>query len=291
MKVNRYVKDFNLQQIFDCGQCFRWEREADGSYTGIAFGKPVNISLEETASLEGMLTVDNTTESDFEMIWHPYLDLGRDYGPIKHTLAQSDAVMADVIRSGSGIRILNQDKWETVVSFLISQNSNIPRIKRCIETLACMFGTEAGEYAGRTFYELPAPEVLATLTVSDLEPVKLGYRAAYLIETAKAVAADDGEILARTGDMPFEEAYTYLTGLHGIGPKVAHCILLFSMGKTESFPIDVWIRRVMHHLYGFAERDAAGIRSFAAETFGGYGGIAQQYLFYYMRDREGKNFQ
>lgn len=291
MKVKHYVKDCNLAQIFDCGQCFRWDREADGSYTGIAFGKPVNIALAETAPLEGMLTIDNACERDFETIWHPYLDLGRDYGTIKRTLAQRDTVMADVIGSGPGIRILNQEKWETVISFLISQNSNIPRIKRCIETLARLFGTEAGEYAGRTFYNLPTPTVLANLSVCDLEPVKLGYRAKYLIETAKAVAADDGAILARTGDMSLDDAYTYLTGLCGIGPKVAHCILLFSMGKTESFPVDVWIRRVMHCLYGFAEHDTAGMQAFAAEKFGGYGGIAQQYLFYYMRTREGKKFQ
>ncbi len=290
MKVKHYVKDCNLDQIFDCGQCFRWEREEDGSYTGIAFGKPVNIAFEETAPLEGTLTIDNSCERDFESIWYPYLDLARDYGEIKRTLAERDSLMGEVIGSGPGIRILNQEKWETVISFIISQNSNIPRIKRCIETLARLFGTEAGEYAGRTFYNLPTPAVLADLSVQDLEPVKLGYRAKYLIETAKAVASDDGAILEKTGDMSVEEAYTYLTGLHGIGPKVANCILLFSMGKTESFPVDVWIRRVMNRLYGFAENDIAGMKAFAAEKFGSYGGIAQQYLFYYMRTRDGKKF-
>lgn len=285
MKVHKYIKDFSLERTFECGQCFRWDKQRDGSYTGIAFGRPVNISFREEKPFEGIVTIDNASEADFEAIWHHYLDLDRDYGAINRALAAKDAVMADVIKYGEGIRILKQDKWETLISFIISQNSNIPRIKQGIEALARNFGEKAGEYDGKPFYNLPTPERLASLTAADLEPAKLGYRAKYLIETAKAVSADQKEKLSQSSDMTRQEAYDYLIGLCGVGPKVANCILLFSMGKTECFPIDVWIRRVMSKLYGFEEKDLKGMQVFAEEAFGPYGGIAQQYLFYYMRPR------
>lgn len=291
MKVCKYVKDFSPDRTFDCGQCFRWDKENDGSYTGIAFGKPVNISFSEEKPFEGIITVDNASEEDFKAIWHNYLDLDRDYAKITRELSQKDAIMADALKYSGGIRILNQDQWETLISFIISQNSNIPRIKKSVEALAVNFGEIAGEYRGKVFHNLPTPELLSSLTVEDLEPVKLGYRAKYLIETAKAVAEDKSEKLLKSGDMTLEEAYDYLIGLCGVGPKVANCILLFSMGKTESFPIDVWIRRVMNQLYGFKENDMKGMKAFAEETFGQYGGIAQQYLFYYMRWHGGKKFQ
>ena len=141
------VKDFDLDHIFDCGQCFRWSRQPDGSYTGIAMGKAVNVSLvEESARLD--LVIDNCSEDDFEKIWRGYLDLDRDYGAIKETLSASDEVMAKAICGGEGIRILKQELWEAMVSFIISQNNNIPRIKGCIENLARLFGDPAGEYGG-----------------------------------------------------------------------------------------------------------------------------------------------
>ena len=159
------VKDFNLDHIFDCGQCFRWSRQPDGSYTGIAMGKPVNVSLKEVPAGEGSgadvsaepdgcvsprldLVIDNCSADDFEKIWRSYLDLDRDYGAIKATLSESDEVMAKAISGGEGIRILRQELWETMVSFIISQNNNIPRIKGCIEKLARLFGEPAGEYGG-----------------------------------------------------------------------------------------------------------------------------------------------
>lgn len=301
------VKDFNLDHIFDCGQCFRWTRQEDGSYTGIARGKPVNVSLKESAgggSAGGAdrvggrpgpdecdgprldLVIDNCSEEDFETIWKGYLDLGRDYGKIKEILAASDEVMAKAISGGEGIRILRQELWETIVSFIISQNNNIPRIKGCIENLAQLFGEPAGEYGGDQFYNVPSPEVMAGLTAEDLAPVRLGYRAPYLVETARQVMERGGMdavaaelAAARTP----EEACEYLRGFQGVGPKVASCIALFGLGRLEAFPIDVWVRRVMNRLYGIDEKDIKGMNAYAAEHFGANGGIAQQYLFYYIR--------
>lgn len=302
------VKDFNLDHIFDCGQCFRWNRQEDGSYTGIAMGKPVNVSLRESAggSAGGAdraggrpgpdgdgsgeprldLVIDNCSEEDFETIWKGYLDLDRDYGKVKETLAASDEVMAKAISGGEGIRILRQELWETIVSFIISQNNNIPRIKGCIENLARLFGEPAGEYGGVQFYNVPSPEVMAGLTAEDLAPVRLGYRAPYLVETARQVMERGGMdavaaelAAARTP----EEACEYLRGFQGVGPKVASCIALFGLGRLEAFPIDVWVRRVMNRLYGIDEKDIKGMNAYAAEHFGANGGIAQQYLFYYIR--------
>ena len=291
------VKDFNLDHIFDCGQCFRWTRQEDGSYTGIAMGKPVNVSLKESPGPDGDgsgeprldLVIDNCSAEDFETIWKDYLDLDRDYGAIKTALAESDEVMAKAISGGEGIRILKQDLWETIVSFIISQNNNIPRIKGCIEKLAQLFGEPAGGYGGAEFYNVPSPEVMAGLTAEDLAPVRLGYRAPYLVETAKQVI-ERGGIAAVAADLAAaqtpEEACDYLRGFQGVGPKVASCIALFGLGRLEAFPIDVWVRRVMNRLYGIDEKDIKGMNTYAAEHFGVNGGIAQQYLFYYIRSLE-----
>ncbi len=293
------VRDFDPDQIFDCGQCFRWEKQPDGSYIGPALGVVARVSYESG----GRLVIEKLAGSRplLEEEWRHYFDLDRDYGEIKKLLSSKDDILAEAIKYGQGIRILNQDKWETLISFIISQNNNIPRIKKCIEKLCERFGECIGEISceksGSSSQEsvardpvcrwmMPRPQVLAALSPEDLEDVRLGYRARYIIETARAVSADGGETLKRTEAMTSSEAYQYLTGLCGVGPKVANCIMLFSMGKCDSFPIDVWVRRVMSELYGFSESDVRGMRSFAAEHFGEYGGIAQQYLFYYIRERK-----
>jgi len=276
--VREKITDLDLEHTFDCGQCFRWNREADGSYTGVAFGRVINIVLKEDK-----LTIDHTTDEEFDQIWIPYFDLTRDYGKIMGELAAADETMKEAIVYGRGLRILQQDKWETLISFIISQNNNILRIKKCIETLCENFGAYAGEYHGKKYYAMPSFDVLANLTLEDLASCKLGYRANYILETAKLVAADGGRTLESTGAMTTEDALAYLLSLSGVGPKVANCILLFSMGKDESFPIDVWIKRVMNRFYQIEEKDMKKMQDFAAETFGVYGGIAQQYLFYYIR--------
>ncbi|MBE6034972.1 MAG: 8-oxoguanine DNA glycosylase [Clostridiales bacterium] len=300
MIVKEKIKDFNLDHIFDCGQCFRWNREADGRYTGVAFGKPAALKFEpyEEGGFEGKLSIENITEEEFQQYWQDYLDLQQDYGQIKAVLAEKDPVMAEAIKSGQGIRILRQDPWETLISFIISQNNNIPRIKKCIEALCEMFGKSAGSYNGKEYFAFPEAQVLAELSAEDLAPIRLGYRAKYIIETAKRVVADDRN-LGQGDDSQKErvrlkdfcqidtlQGYEYLTSLCGVGPKVANCILLFGMAKYESFPIDVWVRRVMNRLYGIDENDMKSMAKYADENFGQYGGIAQQYLFYHIRQLE-----
>ena len=328
--MNRYtidnIKDFNLEHIFECGQCFRWEKQEDGSYTGVAKGRIVNMRYVPDAantgvrqssssdhdgasqgSPSGKLTITPCTKEEFDTIWRPYLDLDRDYAAIKKTLSDGDPVMKKAAEYGYGIRILKQDLWETIVSFIISQNNNIPRIKGCIERLCENFGdpiepsdSAAGNAGsckadavsgtgkagsgkadadscpglGDVRFDIPTPERLAGLTEEDLAPVRLGYRAKYIIETARAVCE-------KGLPKDFEE----LSALCGVGPKVASCISLFGMQDYSSFPIDVWVMKVMHELYGLPEKNKKEMAEFARKKFGELGGFAQQYLFYYMRDR------
>lgn len=300
MVIRENIKDFNLDHIFDCGQCFRWNKQQDGSYTGIAFGKPVNINFKPyiEAGFEGRLSIDNINEAEFNEHWKTYLDLDKDYGHIKSALAKKDLVLAEAIQSGQGIRILKQEPWETLISFIISQNNNIPRIKKCIEGLCQMFGLPAGSFQERDYFAFPEASVLAQLTENDLAPIKLGYRAKYIIETAKKIVTDNSDsgnkecvdvkltTLADLRRADIVTGYEYLTSLCGVGPKVANCILLFGMEKYNSFPIDVWVRRVMHRLYHMDESDMKSMTNYASENFGEYGGIAQQYLFYHIRQLE-----
>lgn len=286
MIVKDNIQDFHPDHIFDCGQCFRWDKETDGSYTGIAEGSPpVNIAFfpYEGQDAVGRLVIDNAEDEDFEEFWKIYLDLERDYATIKNQLCMDDQVMGKAVAHGHGIRILKQEKWETLVSFLISQNNNIGRIKGCIATLCQAFGQPAGSYRGKEYYRMPSPEVLSALSERDLACCGLGYRAKYLIDAAKQVCQDGMETLFRMGEADEQEALSYLTSLSGVGPKVANCVMLFSMDKLGSFPIDVWIKQAMSTLYGFDKKDVKGMEIHARERFAPYGGIAQQYLFYYIR--------
>lgn len=275
------IRDFHPDHIFDCGQCFRWERNEDGSYTGIAFGRVARIDYDHENEI---LIIHGASEEDFENIWKDYLDLDRDYGVIKTALASKDEVIGKAIEFGHGIRILNQEKWETLLSFIISQNNNIPRIKKCINSLAETLGEYVGDYEGRAYYSLPEPEVLANATLEDLAPCKLGYRAKYLIETAKKVHAEGIESLEGLSscELSAKETCEALRSYCGVGPKVANCIALFAMRKFDSFPIDVWVKKVMNTMYGIDENDMKKMADYAQENFGEYGGIAQQYLFYYI---------
>lgn len=272
------VKDFQLDHIFDCGQCFRWQRQEDGSYIGTAMDKIVKMSLEADT-----LTIDNCSQEDFENIWKSYLDMDTDYGEIKKILTRNDGVLKKAAKYGYGIRILKQDFWETMVSFIISQNNNIPRIKGCIEALCCQFGKKIGEYEGKEYFAMPEPEDLAKLEPEDLASVRLGYRGPYLIKMAKQILEQGGAEAVKKRLVASEEPIQELQEFCGVGPKVASCISLFGLARTEAFPIDVWMRRVMNRLYDIEERNVKAMDTYAKEHFGEYGGIAQQYLFYYIR--------
>ena len=272
------VKDFNTDHIFDCGQCFRWQRQEDGSYIGPAMGRVVKISYADR-----QLIIDNCGKEDFENIWKKYLDLDTDYGLIKEKLSAEDQIMQAASEYGYGIRILRQDFWETVVSFIISQNNNIPRIKGCIESICEKFGEHAGEYGGKAYFSIPSPSTLASLSSEDLAPCRLGYRAPYLVKMAQQFVDRGGPDVVEAELKNAEDPIQALQQFCGIGPKVAACISLFGLGRMDAFPIDVWMRRVMNRLYDIDEKDVKAMKDYAKKHFGENGGIAQQYLFYYIR--------
>ncbi|MDR2163385.1 MAG: 8-oxoguanine DNA glycosylase [Clostridiales Family XIII bacterium] len=287
--VFKNVMDFDLEDIFECGQCFRWRRQPDGSYSGIVEGSFANVSYIAGEDSDGTGDVkiwSNLFASDRERrdrYWRNYFDLDRNYTRIKRILTTEDSVMRKAVRTGGGIRILNQNKWETLISFIISQNNNIPRIQGCIEILCREHGRNIGLLHGEPLYSFPSVDRLSVLNEDDLDVCRLGYRARYISQAARIVAMDGGMVLEDGESMPKAALEEYLLSLPGVGPKVANCVMLFSMKKAEVFPIDVWMRRVMAGLYGMSERNLSGMQDYAKRNFGEYGGIAQQYLFNYVR--------
>ena len=272
------LRDFDLRHIFDCGQCFRWNKTSENTYLGVAKGKALKITQNGSS-----ITLFDTSKEDFDNIWYGYFDLGRDYGEIKKDLAK-DEIMKTATKYGGGIRILNQDLWETVVSFIISASNNIPRIKGIIERLCALYGSEI-EYMGEIYYSFPDYNTLAGLTREDLAPIRAGYRDKYILDAAQKFA--DG-ILSDTyiRSLPTAEAKKELLSVNGIGEKVANCILLFGLQRTESFPVDVWIKRIMEYCYFNGETTIPAVSALAKEEFGDNGGFAQQYLFFYAREEK-----
>lgn len=257
------VKCLDLELTLDCGQAFRWVKEKDGSFSGVASGVYLNISKigEDTFLLK------DTSENDFENIWRKYFDFDRDYVKICETLKE-DKLLASTIDEYYGIRILNQDSWEALCSFVISQQNNIKRIKGIIERLCEKYGHEVK----KGFYSFPSAKRLSELSVEDFEELGTGYRAKYLEKLAKGVAS--GEIdLEKIKNLPLEKARKELLNIYGVGIKVANCALLFGFGFYDAFPVDVWMKRVMEYY-------PDGL----PKCFDGIGGIAQQYLFHWARN-------
>lgn len=273
------VSDFELDNIFDCGQCFRWDKVSESSYIGIACGRAL---LVEKAS--DRIILHSTNVEDFRNIWCKYFDLDRDYSDIKRSLSK-DNVLKEAIGFGKGIRILNQEPFETLVSFIISASNNIPRIKGIISRLCESFGDEIS-YMGKTYYTFPSAERLAAEKVESLSVIRAGFRDKYIIDAAKKVAS--GSIkLDSIRLMPTAAAKSELMKINGVGSKVADCALLFGFGKCDCFPTDVWIKRIMEHCY-FDGNDTSlkDISEYAQNNFGGLGGFAQQYLFYWARENK-----
>lgn len=274
------VEHFDAKHIFECGQCFRWKRENDDSYTGVAYGKVINVKSDYA---RGTVMLNNTTLKDYEDIWFNYFDLGRDYGTIKNTLAK-DEILKSAIEYGRGIRILNQEPWEMVISFIISANNNIPRISKSIDVLSQVFG-ESIKYNGITYYSFPKVDKLGTAELGEIDICKAGFRCKYIYQTARMIY--EGKVdLEAAAKLSTDDAKKMLLQLAGVGPKVADCIMLFSMQKHDAYPVDVWVKRVTEHFYIHQDVSMNRIQEFAKEKFGSLAGFAQQYLFYFAREQK-----
>lgn len=277
------VKDFNLSHIFDCGQCFRWNRETDGSYTGVVQNKVINVKQENKDVIFYNVNID-----DYENILKTYFDFENDYTNIKNKINVDD-IMNKAIEFGEGIRILNQDEWETIISFMISANNRIPMIKKVIENLSYSFGEYICNFRGKDYYAFPTAEQLSNAPLEKIQSCKAGFRSERIKDAAGRFLSEKN-IIYDLKNKTYEEGLNYLKTFKGIGDKVANCILLFSMRKFDTFPVDVWVRRVMQTLYVDKNTSDKEIRKFAEDKFGNLSGYAQQYLFYYAREFSiGKN--
>lgn len=278
-------KTFELKHIFDCGQCFRWKENEDGSYTGIFRENVINVKKENDKIIfQGICQNDKNIKE----VCTQYFDLNRDYESIKNKLSKIDEYMEESIKFGYGIRILNQDLWETIISFIISANNNIPRIKGIIERISCKYGKKI-IYNEKEYYTFPTPEELSKASVEDLRNLGLGFRDVRVYETTQIIVNKEVDLEQLKEEKDFQKIRETLLTLPGVGPKVADCILLFSeLKRWEAFPIDVWVRRVMNELYIKNENEEKVnkklIEDIAHKKFGNLAGIAQQYLFFWKRE-------
>lgn len=287
MKEQKYIikniESFEPTHIFECGQCFRWNKEEDGSYTGVVGHNVLNVKKNENE-----VTITGLCSEKIEELCKKYFDLETDYETIKEKLSKIDDNLKISIEYGNGIRILKQDTWEALISFIISANNNIPRIKGIIERISKKYGKTI-KWQGKEYYTFPTPEELSKASVVDLRKLGLGFRDTRVFETTRLVNTKQIDIYELEKIIHTKKLREELLKYPGVGPKVADCIMLFSMRRFEVFPIDVWVRRVMTELYFENETKIVPnnkqILKYAEETFGNLSGLAQQYLFYWRREK------
>ena len=273
------IGDFSLCDTLLCGQVFRFSPLADNEYMIMAGCECVRV-----CQTGDRLTFYSISSEKFEGFWRSYFDFDRDYNSIRSAVSKlGGSVMEKAAEHGKGIRILKQDLWETIISFIISANNNIPRIQKIISALCENLGT-AHTYEGKVYYSFPDAHTIAGLTLDDLSVIRAGFRSKYILSCAKMI--DSGEVdLSAIPQMPTDLAGNELTRLSGVGPKVRDCILLFALSRFDVFPVDVWIGRIMSECYfDGKEQTNAAVIDFAKEQFGNLCGIAQQYLFHYARN-------
>jgi len=257
-------ENIDLVQTFECGQCFRWQKNSENSYTGIFKGKKLELS-----QLTPNTIILSTDMSDFKKIWYKYFDLETDYKKIGENITTLHPILKKAYIECSGIRILRQEPWETLCSFIISQNNNIPRIKKIIKSLCDLFGDKIENSKEKSF---PSSDVISKLNLEDLEPIRSGFRAKYILDAARKVSSKIVDF-KKIENLDYIDAKNELMKIKGVGPKVADCVLLYGFHRLEAFPEDVWIKRVMNKFF----------KNESPKIFGEYAGIAQQYLYHYSR--------
>ena len=262
--IEKELTDFDIRQIALSGQCFRLRPLSENAFSLTAFGRYLEISQQ------GRKVQFSCTEQEWKEIWDNYFDLHTDYAGIKKAIDPEDFYLQETARMGGGIRILRQELWETIVSFIISQQNNIPRIQKCVDALCGAFGREAEDFRGNPYRCFPEPEALAAATEEGLREMGLGYRAPYLVKTARMVCEKEVD-LEKLPTLSYEEANAELLKLCGVGIKVADCICLFALHHIEAFPVDT-------HIKAMLKRYPKG---FPFERYQGFAGVLQQYAFYY----------
>lgn len=252
---------FDLAQTLDCGQAFRWSQLNDTSWHGYA----LNDYLELQQLSNGIL-FKNISKNEFLSKWVEYFDLNTDYKLLKKQFSNTDETLKAACQFAGGLRLLKQDAWECLISFIISQNNNIPRIKIIISRLCQHYGG------------FPTVQQMKDETIESIGYLKSGFRAKYIIDAIEKVHSGQVD-LQKISNMDIQQARNELIQIKGVGAKVSECILLFGMYRTEAFPIDVWIKRVLQEYYPNGFPDALYKHQ----------GIAQQFLFHYIRNLERGN--
>ena len=280
--ILKNATSFEPEHIFECGQCFRWKKEQNGSYTGVFLNNVINVKKDGKD-----IIFTGICKGDIKEECINYFDLNTDYEAIKKKLSSIDTYLKTSIKYGEGIRILNQNLWETLISFIISANNNIPRIKGIIERLSKKYGSKI-IWNDKEYYTFPTPAELSKASIKDLRNLGLGFRDARVYETTKIINENENILQDLQNEKDVEVLRNKLLEFPGVGSKVADCILLFStLKKLEVFPIDVWVRRVMNELYIKKEDETKinkrEIEKLAKEKYGSLAGLAQQYLFYWRR--------
>ena len=270
------VCDFDLAQTLECGQCFHFIKLDEEDYVLTAKGYVLHVSQEADT-----VTFYDTDKDEYVNVWKDYFDMDRDYSAIKKKLLEKDDKLKDAIESMWGVRILNQDFFETLISFIISQNKQIPHIKKIVADISAKFGTYKGTYGGADMYTFPTLEQLVNASEEDFKELKTGFRAPYIMDAIRRNMAGQFDI-NELKSMDYDSCIKELMTIKGVGEKVANCVSLFGLGKKEAFPVDVWIKRIMETMYfDGVDTSKDKIAAFAKEQFGELGGFAQQYLFYY----------
>ncbi len=281
--VLKNQKEFNIKQILECGQSFRFGEISENTFYIIAHKRIINVCVKEDT-----IEFFPCNKKDFEEIWVNYFDLNRDYGKIKSIITKNDLVMTNCSKYGSGIRILNQDKWEILITFIISQNNRIPMIKKVIKNISEKYGEYIGKNPvdGNDVFSFPTCEQLKNVTVDELLEQKCGFRSKYIVDAIEKVYNKTID-LEELKNLSTDEVKKALLSIKGVGPKVSDCVILFGFGRWEAFPVDVWIKRVVEYYY-FDQKNMPidTIEKFGKEKFGEYSGIAQQYLFYNAREEQ-----
>lgn len=268
------IKDFDLTQTLECGQCFNFHKLDDDEYLVVAFGNAIKIKQEKHR-----LIFFNTKISDVRNIWIHYFDLDRDYAKIKNYLRRKDPLLRDAVKEFSGVRLMNQEFHSALISFIISQNKQIPHIKKICRDICEHYGKYIGEIEGIKCYSFPTIDELSRITEKQFRDLKTGFRAPYLVDACHKLKS--GEISEeKLISQDCDDCRCSLTSIKGVGDKVANCAMLFSLGKREAFPIDVWIYRIMVDKYFDGKQVSKDeIAEFAKKKYGKYGGYAQQYMF------------
>lgn len=287
------VKNFKLKQTFECGQCFRFKKISDTNYITVAFERVIEVKEDGDN-----IIIYNSNEKDVKEIWIKYFDLERDYTSIKEELSKDDLLKKSV-EFGSGIRLLNQDPFELLISFIVSARNSIPSIMKTINKMSAKWGTEI-EYKGDTYYAFPTIEQISKATLEEIQETGASFRSKYIVDTIVnvyrskiALKNDSSEYeelkkfdLDYIKSLNDDECHTALQEFKGVGAKVADCIMLFSMEKYSAFPVDVWVKRAMVYFYGAEDASLSKIRIFGRNKFKELSGFAQQYLFYYARENK-----